>query len=388
MKYSSRVRNLHGSPTVAAAEAVRAALRSNQDIVRFDIGEPDFDTPAHIREAGIEAIRSGFTHYTSARGIPELGEALAHNLKGAGLDVTPANLTFYPGSKLALFSVLSLLVDPGDEALIQNPVWPTYRSIVEYLGGTPVEVRTWSDDDPGYFSVGDIVSRMTLKTRVVVINSPCNPTGGIVGERKLEELAKACDAKGIVLVLDRIYSALTFDGPPDRVPHVNIEGANFVVISGFSKEFAMTGWRLGYTVAAKGFTDMLVRIQENTSTCAASFVQKAGVAALTGERSWQRRMNDEYRSRRDTMVAEIAKIPGWSCATPPGAFYCFPKVGPGDSSALSDSLLRVAGVSSVAGAHFGTAGEGHLRLSYTTTRERIVEGVSRIRRFVESSESS
>lgn len=352
--------------------------------MRFDIGEPDFDTPSHIRKAGIDAIDSGFTHYTSARGIPDLAGALSGSLKDDGLDASAANLAFYPGSKFAVFSILSLLVDPGDEVVIQDPVWPTYGSIVEYLGGTPTRVVTWKEDDPEYFPVEEVVAKMTARTKAVLINSPCNPTGGVAGEERLGELAQACDKKGVVLILDRIYSALTYGGSHERLPETRLEGGNFMVVSGFSKEFAMTGWRLGYSVAAKGFTDMLVRLQDNTSTCTAAFVQKAAVAALTGERSWQREMNDEYARRRDAMVAEIGKIPGWGCAPPRGAFYCFPRVG-GDSAALAASLLKDAGVSSVAGAAFGPAGEGHLRLSYTTSRDRIVEGMARVRRFVESS---
>ena len=383
LKLSERVGRLHGSATMAAAAAVQRAVQSGQDVVRFDIGEPDFDTPEHIREAGIDAIKKGFTHYTSARGIPELGSALVQSLRADGVDVKPSNITFYPGSKLGVYSVLSLLVGEGDEALIQDPVWPTYRTMVEYLGGTPTLVTAWEEKDPSSFPVENFVGKFSERTKAVVVNSPCNPTGAIAGRDRLEELAEACDAKGIVLVLDRIYSALTYDREPEKAPAADFSKGNFVIASGFSKEFAMTGWRLGYAVASEGLTDLLVSVIDNTATCAAAFVQKAAVAALTGERSWQKKMNYEYRTRRDTMLEEIEKVPGWSCVRPPGAFYCFPRVGRSDSASLSDALLKEARVSSVAGAHFGPSGEGHLRLSYTTSEERIVEGMRRIREFVE-----
>jgi aspartate aminotransferase len=384
LRYASRVGDLRPSATMAAAAAVQAAIRRGEDIIRFDIGEPDFDTPDHIREAGIDAIRRGFTHYTSARGIPELGDALVQSLRGDGIDVEPGNLAFYPGSKLGVYSLLSLLVGEGDEALVQDPVWPTYASIVEYLGGSPSLVRAWDEDNPEGFPVERFVEKMTPKTKAVVVNSPCNPTGSVATKRALEELAEACSSRDIVLVLDRIYSAITYDGEREKAPAVDFENGSFAVVSGFSKEFAMTGWRLGYTVTSKEINDLLVKVIDNTATCASAFVQKAAVAGLTGERLWQKKMNDEYRARRDLMLAEIAKVPGWSCVKPAGAFYCFANIGRPDSVALSDALLREAKVSSVAGAHFGPSGEGYIRLSYTTSRDRILEGMGRIRQFAES----
>ena len=358
-------------------------LAKNDDVVRFDIGEPDFDTPAHIKEAGIAAIRSGFTHYTSARGIPELRDALVGDQKDKGLDAGSSNIAFYPGSKLGLFCALSLLVDPGDEVLVQDPVWPSYGSIVEYLGGSPVEVGSWKGDQPSMPTAEAFESKITNRTRAVIINTPCNPTGAVVGYDSLEELVRICTARKVVLILDRIYSALTYDGSPDRIPSADLEEGYFVVVSGFSKEFAMTGWRLGYTIASRALTDALVNLQDNTSTCAPSFVQKAGVAALTGDRGWQKAMNDEYRARRDLMVDGIRRVPGWSCQPPAGAFYCFPRVADSESIALADSLLSRKRVSSVAGAYFGSSGEFHLRLSYTTSRDRIAEGMKRIRDLVE-----
>ena len=387
LELSARAKNLHGSPTLGAAEKVRGMIARNEDVVRFDIGEPDFDTPTHIKEAGITAIRNGFTHYTSARGIPELRDALVSDQRTKGLDAGPSNVAFYPGSKFGLFCVLSLLVDPGNEVLVQDPAWPSYGSIVEYLGGRPVEVESWKEEQPSTFNVGAFADKVTDKTRAVIINTPCNPTGAVVDNDRLEELLEVCTSKNVVLILDRIYSALTYDDSPERIPAGDLETGSFIVVSGFSKEFAMTGWRLGYTLASKALTDSLVSLQDNTSTCAPSFVQKAGVAALLGERGWQKEMNDEYRARRDLMIGGIRRVHGWYCQPPAGAFYCFPRIADPGSIAFAESLLSNERVSSIAGAYFGRSGENHLRLSYTTSQERIAEGMSRIRSMVEESAS-
>ena len=382
---SRRVRNLQPSPTLSAAETVRNLLAKNIDVIRLDIGEPDFETPRQIKDAGIKAIESGFTHYTSARGIPELRDALVLNQREKGLEMTTSNCAFFPGSKMGLFAVLSLLVDQGGEVLIQDPVWPTYGSIIEYLGGTQIHVPSWDDDSPTDLRVESFESRISNRTKAVIINSPCNPTGAVVDNSQLEELVRICKAKKTVLLLDRIYSALTYDESRDGVPKFNVEAGNVVVVSGFSKEFAMTGWRLGYTIASKHITDLLVNFQDNTTTCAPSFVQKAGVVALSSDGGWRREMLDEYAVRRKAMVDGISKIPGWSCQPPAGAFYCFPRIQGSDSIAFAGALLDKKQVSTVAGAYFGPAGEGHLRLSYTTSKEKIVEGMQRIGELVSES---
>lgn len=384
MKLAKSVDRLKPSPTIAAGEEVKGLLAKGKDIVRFDIGEPDFDTPEHIKRAGIEAIQKGFTHYTSARGIPELREALVEDQRKKGIGMSIANTVFYPGSKFALYSVLALLVDPGDEIIMQDPVWPTYGSIVEYLGGIPIQINDWNDGGSGTtLSPYEFEKKITSKTKAILVNSPCNPTGAIVPENKIEELIQICRSKQVPLILDRIYSALTYDGLEDRIPQYDIEDGSMIIISGFSKEFAMTGWRLGYTVAPRKLTDLLVQLQDNTTSCPSSFVQIAAVEALKGDREWQKKMNREYQDRRNAMVSGLNSIPGWKCAPPQGAFYCFPYISNvGDSASFSNSLLSQCMVSSVAGKFFGKHGENHLRLSYTTSKDRIVEGMKRIREFV------
>ncbi len=385
MVLSRRAQRLEKSPTLGAAEMVRKLIDQKEDVVRFDIGEPDFQTPQHIKEAGIAAINEGLTHYTSARGLPELRDALVADQSGKGLAVKPANIAVFPGSKIGLFAVMSLLVDSGGQVLIQDPVWPTYASIIRYLGGEPVEVPCGDDEqDSGLTAAFE--ARMNERTKAVIVNSPCNPTGATLDEETVEGILAICAKRRIPLVLDRIYSALVYDGSMERIPATDLESGSLLIVSGFSKEYAMTGWRLGYTVASKDFTDKLVDFQDNTTTCAPAFVQKAGVAALTGERGWQKAMNREYRVRRDLMVDEIRGIPGWRCSTPAGAFYCFPKVHASDSVAFAKSLLSQWKVSCVAGAYFGTHGEGHVRLSYATKTEKIREGMKRIREAVTGTE--
>ncbi len=369
-----------------AAEKVRRLLAEKTDVVRFDIGEPDFDTPRHISEAGTEAISKGFTHYTSPRGIPELRDALVHDLRQRnGLEAGTDQLVFYPGSKFAIFSVFSLLCEEGDEVIIEDPLWPTYASILEFLRAVPLRVQNWNEIE-ATSSVEGMISKITSKTKAVLVNSPSNPTGSTVPEREIARLLEECDKRGIPLILDRIYSALSYDGENSKVPAYDLEDGNLIIVSGFSKEFAMTGWRLGYSVASKNFTKLLCDFQENTTSCPASFVQKAAVAALTGPREWQTKMNSEYRERRDLMLQGIGQIPGWKCAPPPGAFYCFPSIPSSDSVSYSKKLLEEKYVSLIAGAHFGPSGEGHLRLSYTTSKDRIVEGMKRIKEFASEHE--
>jgi aspartate/methionine/tyrosine aminotransferase len=368
---------------MGAAENVRKLLAQKKDIVRFDIGEPDFDTPSHISEAGIDAIKSGFTHYTSPRGIPELQSAMVADLRRKGLEATPDQLIFYPGSKFSAFSVFSLLLNERDEVIIQDPLWATYSTIIELLGGKPVHVKNWNEDDPKDFSLDAFRAKFSEKTKAVLLNSPCNPTGAIVSIEDTHALLELCDSNGVPLILDTIYSALTFDGTKDELPTYNLEKGNLIVVSGFSKEFAMTGWRLGYTVASREFSKLLADYQENTTSCPSSFVQKAAAVALTAPRDWQKKMNDEYLRRRDAMISGISKIPGWKCAPPPGAFYCFARINSNDSVGYSKALLQEKLVSTVAGAYFGESGESHLRLAFTTSVPRINEGMERIRSFVE-----
>jgi aspartate aminotransferase len=245
-------------------------------------------------------------------------------------------------------------------------------------------VKDWDENNPRKFPVQEFEKKIGPRTKAVLLNTPSNPTGAVVPDRDVEGLLEVCDRKGVPLILDLIYSALCYDdGARESIPSYDLEKGNLVLVSGVSKEFAMTGWRLGYTVASRRFTKHLVDLQENTASCPASFAQKAAVAALTGPRDWQVKMNREYKERRDTMLRGISKIEGWKCEAPPGAFYCFPRINSDDSVLYSKGLLAEKLVSGVAGAYFGPSGESHLRLSYTTSKERISEGMERIKEYSE-----
>lgn len=373
---------LHPSPTLAAAEAVRRLKSDGKPVFRFDVGEPDFDTPKHVKEAAIEAIRNGYTHYTSAKGLPELREAIANNYAAKGFPVKPENVAVFPGSKFALYAVLSLLTDPGDEVMIQDPSWPTYASMITFLHGSPIFVPATLEQ---HFvpTIQSFQEKMTDKTKAVIINSPGNPTGAVYPRRLMSDLRELCEQRRPVLISDEIYSALVYNGHKAPSPLKDPNSGQVIVVSGFSKEFAMTGWRLGYTVASKRVTDLLVRFLENTATCPTSFVQKAAVAALTGPRDWFSEMLAEYRTRREMMIEGLSKILGWQCIIPEGAFYCFSRTNFKDSRALERMLLQKERVSVVAGAHFGPNGERHIRLSFTCSLDNIREGMERIRQFAE-----
>ena len=372
---------LQPSPTLAAAEAVRRLKLDGKPVFRFDVGEPDFDTPRHVKEAAIEAIKDGYTHYTSAKGLPELREAIANKYAAKGVPVKHENVAVFPGSKFALYAVLSLLTSPGDEVIVQDPSWPSYASMITFLRGSPKFVPATLEQ---HFvpTTQSFQEKVTGRTKAMIINSPGNPTGAVYPPRLMKDLRELCEERRTVLISDEIYSALVYNGQAPS-PLEDPESGNTIVVSGFSKEFAMTGWRLGYTLAPKRVTDLLVRFLENTVTCPTSFVQKAAVAALTGPRDWFSEMLAEYRTRRDTMIERLSKIPGWQCAIPDGAFYCFARTNFKDSRALESMLLQKERVSVVAGAHFGPSGERHIRLSFTCSLDNVREGMDRIRRFAE-----
>jgi aspartate aminotransferase len=372
---------LQPSPTLAAAEMVRELQSDGKPVFRFDIGEPDFDTPQHVKDAALEAIRSGYTHYTSAKGLPELRAAIANNYVAKGVPVKPENVAVFPGSKFALYAVLSLLTDPGDEVMIQDPSWPSYASMITFLHGLPIFVPAPLEQ---HFvpTIHSFQERVTDRTKAVIINSPGNPTGAVYPRCLMSELRELCEQRRPVLISDEIYSALVYNGQAPS-PLEDPESDGVIVASGFSKEFAMTGWRLGYTVASRRVTDLLVRFMENTATCPTSFVQKAAVAALTGPRDWFTEMLAEYRTRREAMIEGLSKITGWQCGMPEGAFYCFPRTNFKDTRLLEKMLLEKRRVSVVAGAYFGPSGEKHVRLSYTTSRKNIRDGIELIRQYVE-----
>jgi len=373
------------SGTIAMAEKARELARSGRRIYNLDVGEPDFDTPEHIKRAAIEALMEGFTHYTSSLGIIELRRAIAEYLRNRrGLDINPEKeIIVTPGAKHAIYCACLATLNPGDEVLVLTPTWPTHFTCVEVTGAIVVEVpcgETYSLDEEV------LKERITPKTRMIIVNSPNNPTGGVLSISELKVIADLAAEYDLLVLSDEIYDEIIYNGFETRsmASFDNIRD-NVILINGFSKAYAMTGWRLGYAIANETIIDAMNRIQQSTTTCPASFIQKAGIAALKGPQDSIRKMVEEFDRRRKYIVKALNEIPGVRCAMPKGAFYVFPRLSELGMSSfeVSMKLLEEEGVSTTPGSVFGKCGEGHIRLSYATSLEVIAEALEKIKGFVE-----
>jgi aspartate/methionine/tyrosine aminotransferase len=369
---------------LARARALEAAGRR---IVHLEIGEPDFDTPAHIVEAGVKALRDGHTHYCPAPGLAPVREACAAHLSAhRGLAIEPSRVLIAPGAKPFLFFGVLATCEPGDEVVYPNPGFPIYESVIRWVGATPVPLPLTKDS--GFaFTTADLEERLTPRTKLVILNSPSNPTGGIV-ERKLNaEIASVLADSRCWILSDEVYSELLYDAEHDTI--AGHEGLldRTILVDGFSKTFAMTGWRLGYAHLPEPLVEPITRLLINSVSCTPPAVQLAGLAALTGPRDEVDAMREEFRRRRDAVVAGLNELPGISCTTPRGAFYAFPDItGTGlRSKELADRLLDEAGVAVLSGTAFGAYGEGYLRLSYANTLENIESAVASMRGLLEAS---
>jgi aspartate/methionine/tyrosine aminotransferase len=362
----------------------RALEARGKQVVHLEIGEPDFATPAHIVQAAVDALRAGATHYGPSAGLPELRAAIAaDSSRRRGAQATPEMVVVTPGAKPILFFVILALVDPGDEVLLPNPGFPIYESMVRYAGGVPVPVRLLEEKQFA-LDVDQLVSRIGGKTRLIILNAPHNPTGGVIPDDGLRAIADAAVRHGIPVLSDEIYSRILYDAEHRSIAALPGMQPLAIVLDGFSKTYAMTGWRLGYGVMPAPLAELVSKLQTNSTSCTATFTQHAGVAALSGDQGPVDRMVAEFRRRRDAIVDGLRAIPGLQCARPEGAFYAFPNVsGTGHSArALADRLLDEAGVACLAGTAFGEWGEGHLRFSYANSLENIQEALLRIRRLL------
>ncbi len=383
MKIAKRMKIIKPSGTISMAEKAREMERSGRKVYHLEIGEPDFDTPAHIKEAALEAIRGGFTHYTSSRGIIELREAIAQDLESRGFGADPRKeIIVTPGAKHALYCACLATLDPGDVVLVLGPTWPTHFQCVEIAEARAVEVPC---GDTYVLDEEALKERITDKSRMILVSSPNNPTGGVIGEEQLKAIADFAMDHNLLVLSDEIYDRIVYDGLRLKsMASLSEMRERTIVINGFSKTYAMTGWRLGYAFASKEIIEAMDRIQQSTTTCPASFIQKAGVAALRGPQDPVQKMVEEYDRRRHFLVEHLNKISGVRCVMPKGAFYVFP-----DFSSLQmpsfevcERLLEEEGVSSTPGSEFGESGEGHIRLSYATNLETIMEALRKIKEFV------
>jgi len=381
MRLSERMARLGTETAFEVLVRARALEAQGKSVVHLEIGEPDFDTPAHISQAAMAALQAGATHYGPSAGLPELRAAIAEeSTKRRGVKATPETVVVTPGGKPIMFFVILALVDPGDEVLYPNPGFPIYESMIRYIGGVPVPIRLLEEKQFA-LDVDQLVSRIGKKTRLIIINSPHNPTGGVIAEDGLRAIADAAVKHGVPVLSDEIYSRILYDGEHKSIAALPGMQPLAIVLDGFSKTYAMTGWRLGYGVMPAPFAQVVAKLQTNSTSCTATFTQKAGIAALAGDQASVDAMVAEFKRRRDVIVLGLRAIPGIQCVRPKGAFYVFPNIfGTGYSArALADRLLDEAGVACLSGTAFGEFGEGHLRFSYANSLENIEEALRRIR---------
>jgi len=358
----------------------KALEARGRNVVHLEIGEPDFDTPLYIVDAAVAALKGGATHYGPSPGLIDLREAIAaESTRRRGVKATAEMVVVTPGAKPILFFTILALVDPGDEVLYPNPGFPIYESMIRYIGGVPVPVRLL-EDDAFTLDVDQLCAKVGPKTRLIILNSPHNPTGGVIPEAGLRAIAGVAAKHGVPVLADEIYSRILYEGEHRSIAAMPGMEPLAIVLDGFSKTYAMTGWRLGYGIMPAPMAQVVAKLQTNATSCTATFTQIAGAAALRGDQSSVDRMVAEFRRRRDAIVKGLRALPGIACACPKGAFYVFPNITRTGYSArtLADRLLEEAGVACLSGTAFGEFGEGHLRFSYANSLENIEEALRRI----------
>jgi aspartate/methionine/tyrosine aminotransferase len=360
--------------------------RQGRDVIHLEVGEPDFATPEHICEAAAEAIRAGETRYCPANGIPEFREAIAAYFTASrGIDISPDRCLVANGGKPLLFFTILATCNPGDEVVYPDPGFPIYESAISWSGATPVPLPLLEERD-FVFDVGDLAERLNERTKLVILNSPENPTGGVIGAEELAQAAQLIGDTNAWVLSDEIYSQILYDGEFTSIATSPGLLERTVILDGLSKTYAMTGWRCGFAAVPEPLVDPIVRFFINSTSCVPPFVQHAGIAALTGPQEPVRAMVDEFRRRRDLVVEGLNSLPGISCRMPRGAFYVFPNVSgtPLRAPELAGRLLEEAGVALVAGTAFGEVGRDNVRLSYANSRENIERALARLRELLEA----
>jgi len=386
-KFASRMDKLGTETAFEVLAKAKALEKEGRDIVHLEIGEPDFDTPNNIKEAAIKAMKAGYTHYTPASGIPELRKAIAEYLsKSRGIDVDPEEVVVTPGAKPIIFFSILALVEPGDEVMYPNPGFPIYESMVNFVGAKPVPMPLREEND---FRIDndDTVEKITKKTKMIILNSPENPTGGVLSKDNLEAIADRIKGRDDVFVLsDEVYCQIIYEGKHQSIASLPDMKEKTILLDGFSKTYAMTGWRLGYAAMRKDLAQKVTQLMINSNSCTCAFTQMAGVEALRGPQTESRKMDEEFRKRREVIVSGLNQIKGITCKKPRGAFYVFPNVKSlgMESKKLSDFILQKAGVAVLSGTAFGAYGEGYLRLSFANSIENIQKALKRISEAVKT----
>ena len=358
----------------------RALEAKGKDIVHLEIGEPDFDTPSNVIEAATEALHKGWTHYGPSAGLPPLREAIAKYVSDTRhVKVTPDEVVVVPGGKPIIFFTMLALVEEEDEVIYPNPGFPIYESMIHFLGAKPVPIRLREEMD-FRLDVNELASLISDRTKLIILNSPHNPTGGVLTKRDLEDIARAIGERDIMVLSDEIYSRLIYEGEDQSIMSINGFKERTILLDGFSKTYAMTGWRLGYGVMRADLATHIARLMTNSNSCTASFTQVAGVEALHGDQASVDKMRVEFQRRRDMFVAGLNQIKGFSCRLPKGAFYVFPNITKTGwpSKKLSEAMLDEAGVACLSGTAFGEFGEGYLRFSVANSYENLQKALARI----------
>ena len=385
MNLAERMSRIGTETAFEAAARARALEATGRSVIHLEIGEPDFDTPANIREAAKRALDRGATHYTPTVGIPELRAAIATDATARkGFAVTPEHVVVVPGGKPVMFFAILALIDEGDEVIYPDPGFPIYESMANYVGGraVPCPIR----QENGFrLDPDELASLVTPRTKLVILNSPANPTGGVSTRDDLERIARVAVDHDLTVLADEIYGRTLYEG--EFVSIASLPGMvdRTIVLDGFSKTYAMTGWRLGYAIVPDALVTPFSRLIVNSVSCTNAATQWAGVEALTGPQDAVDAMVAEFKLRRDLIVDGLNAIPGITCLRPAGAFYVFPDISATGltGAELADRLLIEGGVSALAGTAFGRVGRNHLRFSYATSRENIAEAMRRMRTVVE-----
>jgi aspartate aminotransferase len=386
LRLAKRMSRLGTETAFEVLVRARALEKQGKNIIHLEIGEPDMDTPANVVEAGVDALRKGYTHYGPAAGLPELREAIAEEVSASrGIKVTPDEVVIVPGGKPIIFFTMLALVEEGDEVIYPNPGFPIYESMINFLSAKPVSIPLREARD-FRLDVNELASLITDRTKLIILNSPHNPTGGIITKEDVQDIAKAIGDRDIMVLSDEIYSRLTFEGEPYSIASVDGFKDRTIILTGFSKTYSMTGWRLGYGVMRADLATQFARLQTNSTSCTATFTQIAGIEAVKGDQSEPEKMRREFQRRRDVFVKGLNEIKGFSCRMPKGAFYTFPNITQTGwpSKRLADTLLDEVGVAGLSGTAFGSYGEGYMRFSTANSIENLQRALDRIDRWTKN----
>ena len=384
LRLASRMSRLGTETAFEVLNRARALEKQGKEIVHLEIGEPDFDTPTNVIEAAVDALHHGWTHYGPSAGLPDLRQTIAEYVsRTRKVPVASDEVVVVPGGKPIIFFTMLALVDEGDEVIYPNPGFPIYESMINYVGGRAVPIPLREERDFS-LDVNELASLITERTKLIILNSPQNPTGGVLTKQDILDVAAVIGDRNIMVLSDEIYSRLIFEGEDFSIMSVPGFKERTILLDGFSKTYAMTGWRMGYGVMRTDLAAQIARLKTNSISCTASFTQIAGIEALRGDQASVDKMNNEFKHRRDVFVAGLNKIKGFSCRLPKGAFYTFPNITKTGwpSKKLADALLEEAGVACLSGTAFGAFGEGYLRFSIANSLDNLNKALAKIEAWV------